>query len=54
MNPRQKLDKEIEILQRMIPLMEAYGHLSHGLDADLHLALYRDWLAEAIAERKAL
>jgi len=48
------LNKEISLLRRIVALLEKYVELAHGLDAQVHLDLYREWLQEAIAEREAL
>ncbi|HXI40823.1 MAG TPA: hypothetical protein VNH83_12630 [Bryobacteraceae bacterium] len=51
---RIKINKEISLLRRIVKLLEVYSELAHGLDAPEHLDTYREWLAEAIAEREAL
>jgi len=51
---RMRLNKEISMLRRIVALLEKYVELAHGLDAQVHLDTYREWLQEAIAERETL
>ncbi len=47
---RIQLNNEIRVLRRIIGSLEVYAELSHGLDVDDHLDLYRNWLDEAMHE----
>ncbi len=50
MKSRIQLNNEIRVLRRIIGSLEVYAELSHGLDVDDHLDLYRNWLDEAMHE----
>ncbi len=51
---RMKLNKEISLLRRIVPLLEKYCELAHGLEAQSACDLFSEWLQEAIADREAL
>lgn len=54
MRTKQQLVKEIRLLRRIIAALESYSEMTHALDSQVHLDLYREWLQEAIAERETL
>lgn len=49
-----KLNKEISLLRRIVPLLEKYSELAHGLEAQSACDLFTEWLHETIAERETL
>ena len=51
---RMKLNKEISLLRRIVPLLEKYSELAHGIEAQSACDLFGEWLHETIAEREAL
>jgi hypothetical protein len=51
---RMKLNKEISLLRRIVPLLEKLNELARDNETQSDLDLYREWLHETIAEREAL